>query len=59
MQQAVEMVKNTELRERVRRQIREQAKAVLFNGEAAQPAYEAELLSIYQQTLKKWPREEV
>lgn len=51
VRQAVELVNNKPLREQVRQQIREKAKAVLFNGEAAQPAYEQELLRIYQQSL--------
>ena len=49
VRQAVELVNNQELREKVRQQIKERALRTLFNGAAAQPAYEAELLRIYGQ----------
>ena len=57
VRQAVELVNNNTLREQVRRQIRERAKDVLFNGEAAQPSYEAELIRIYRLALEKRPQE--
>lgn len=47
IQQAVALVNNDELREQIRQQIKALAVDVLFNGAAAQPAYEAELLRIY------------
>lgn len=52
--QAVALVNDEALREQVRAQIRARAKEVLFNGEAAQPAYETELLRIQAETLAKW-----
>ena len=51
VRQAVELVKNTELREQVRRQIKERAQTVLFNGAAAQASYEEQLLRIHAQTV--------
>jgi len=52
--QAVELVNNKDLRDQVRQQIRTRAKEVLFNGEAAQPVYEAELLQIHEQAVSVW-----
>lgn len=57
VQQAVALVKNHELRNQIRQQIRERAQQVLFNGAAAQPAYEQVLLKIHQETLAKWSQE--
>lgn len=54
VRQAVELVNDKALRDQVRQQIRSRAKEVLFNGEAAQPAYEAELMRIQTQALKNW-----
>jgi predicted O-linked N-acetylglucosamine transferase (SPINDLY family) len=51
--QAVELVNNRELREETRRQVQLKAREVLFNGEAAQPAYETELLRIHAQAVAK------
>ena len=56
VRQAVELATNKGLREQVRQQIQFKAKDVLFNGEAAQPAYEAELLRIYKQAVSKWEK---
>jgi predicted O-linked N-acetylglucosamine transferase (SPINDLY family)/glycosyltransferase involved in cell wall biosynthesis len=57
VRQAVELVNNNELRQQTRQRIRERAQEILFNGPAAQPAYEAGLQQIYRQTLEKWPQE--
>ena len=54
VRQAVELVNNKELREKARAQIRLKAKDVLFNGEAAQPAYESELLQIHAVAVTKY-----
>lgn len=54
VRQAVELVNNTVLREQVRRQIKERAQAVLFNGAAAQAPYEEQLLQIHAQTVAGW-----
>ena len=54
VQQAVRLVNDDALRSQVREQIRAKAREVLFNGEAAQPAYEAELLRMYEESLKNW-----
>ena len=56
VRQAVELVNNQELRLQVRRQIKERAVSTLFNGAAAQPAYEAELLRIYEQQFDQTQR---
>ena len=56
VRQAVELVENKVLREQVRRQIREKAQETLFNGVAAQAAYEAELFRIQEQTVEKWEK---
>lgn len=57
VQQAINLVRDKELREKVREVIRNNARKILFNGEAAQPAYEAELLRIYRKALEQWPAE--
>ena len=51
--QAVELVQNNALREQVRRQIRQNAQNTLFNGAAAQPAYEAALLQMHAAAVAK------
>jgi len=51
VEQAVTLVNNYELRKHVRQCIKERAVATLFNGPAAQPAYEAELLRISERSL--------
>ena len=53
VRQAVELANNDELRRQVRQQIKERAIPTLFNGASAQPAYEAELLKIYEQSLTR------
>ncbi|HWQ61357.1 MAG TPA: glycosyltransferase, partial [Negativicutes bacterium] len=45
---AVRFAGDADLRQRVKRQIQQKAKAVLFDGAAAQPAYEAALTRIYE-----------
>ncbi|NMC31913.1 MAG: glycosyltransferase [Veillonellaceae bacterium] len=52
VRQAVELATNRELREQVRKQIKERACDVLFNGAAAQADYEAELMRIYTDSLQ-------
>ncbi len=54
VQQAVRLVNDDDLRSQIREQIRAKAKEVLFNGEAAQPAYEAELQRMYEESLENW-----
>jgi len=46
---AVRFAQDSELRDRVKIQIKERAKTVLFDGAAAQAAYEKALLQIYQE----------
>lgn len=53
VQQAVELVNNTELRRQVRAQIQANAKNILFNGSAAQPAYEETLLRIFREAAEQ------
>ena len=54
--QAVELVQNSTLREQVRRQIRQNALPTLFNGAAAQPAYEEALLQMHAAAVAKTER---
>ena len=54
VRQAVELVNNKPLRDEVRQLIRQRAQEVLFNGVAAQPAYEAQLLRLQEQAVDQW-----
>lgn len=54
VEQAVELVNNKDLRQQVRQQISERAITVLFNGKAAQPAYETELIRIHEMAVADW-----
>jgi len=52
VQWAVTFAENAELRQRLSQQIKTNVAQILFNGLAAQSAYEETLLTIYQQTIR-------